>query len=104
MSHRATLIAALCALAAGCGDSGKEAKKSYQQSFDESFNKSFHEKFVSSCVASAKSGGVAEAQANQLCTCASDIVKERFTVQEKMNLKNDQIMPIVQECRARFPG
>ena len=82
----------LCALLAGCG----EAKTS----FDESFNKSFHEKFIASCVSSATKASAPQDMAAKLCTCASDKIKERFSVREKMSLKNEQVLPIVEECRA----
>ena len=38
------------------------------------------------------------------CTCTSDNVKERFSVQEKMNLKPEQVTPLVAECRATILG
>ena len=91
-----TIIAlALCGMVAGCG----EAKTS----FDDSFNKSFHEKFISSCVSSATKSGAPQDLATKLCTCASDKVKERFSVREKMTLKNEALLPIVEECRAENP-
>ena len=83
---------ALCGLVAGCGQA--------KQSFDDSFNKNFHEKFVSSCVSSAIKSGAPQDMASKLCTCTSDKVKERFSVREKMAMKDAQILPIVEECRA----
>lgn len=76
----------------GCG----EAK----QGFEDGFDTKFHESFVSSCVKSATDAGAPQALADATCKCASDKIKERFSVKEKMNLKNDQIIPIVQECRS----
>jgi hypothetical protein len=87
---------ALCALLSGCGS----AKKS----FDDSFDKNFHEKFVASCVTSATQSGMAQELAGKLCTCASDKVKQRFSVAQKMNLKEDQLKPILQECKASIPS
>ncbi|MGH6658762.1 MAG: hypothetical protein ACREBK_07930 [Sphingomicrobium sp.] len=84
-------VLALCGLAAGCG----EAKTG----FDDSFNKSFHEKFISSCVSSATQASAPQDMAAKLCTCASDKIKERFSVRQKMSLRNEQILPIVEECR-----
>jgi hypothetical protein len=81
-------------LLASCGDSKK--------AFDDSFNKSFHEKFVSSCVSSA--GGVDPALASKLCNCAASKVDEKYSVKEKMGLKNEQLMPIVEECKAENPA
>ena len=89
-------IVALAALLAGCGG----AKKS----FDDSFNKSFHENFISSCTSSAVRSGLAQELAAKVCTCTSDNVKERFSVQEKMNLKPEQVTPLVAECRSTILG
>ena len=96
MLARGLTALAFCALLSGCGG----AKKS----FDDSFDKNFHEKFVASCVRSATESGVAQDLAGKLCTCASDKVKERFSVREKMNLKEEQLKPILQECKASVPG
>jgi ABC-type uncharacterized transport system auxiliary subunit len=96
MLARGLTALALCALLGGCGG----AKKS----FDDSFNKNFHEKFVASCVKSATDSGVAQDLAGKLCTCASDKVKERYSVREKMRLKDEQLRPILQECKASVPG
>jgi len=93
---KALTALALCALLAGCG-SGKK-------SFDDSFDKNFHEKFVASCVTSATQSGMAQDLAGKLCTCASDKVKQRFSVAQKMHLKEDQLKPILQECKASVPG
>ena len=87
---------ALGVLVAGCGGT--------KESFDDSFNKGFHENFISSCTSSATRSGVTQDVASKLCTCASDKVKERFSVREKMSLKSEQINPIVAECRASVMG
>jgi len=92
-----TVIAMAAMLVAGCSG---EAKKN----FDDSFNSQFHEKFISSCVKSATDGGVAQDLATKLCTCASDKVKERYSVKEKMTMKNEQLTPIVEECKAQVMG
>ena len=92
MRIRGIALVALGALVAGCGD----AKKS----FDESFDKSFHEKMISSCTSSAMGSGVPQELATKVCTCASDKVKERYSVSEKMKLKPEQLQPIVAECRS----
>jgi hypothetical protein len=94
MVIRGISLFALSALVAGCGDTKK--------AFDESFDKSFHEKMISSCTSSATRSGVPQETAAKVCTCASDKVKERFTVREKMNLKPEQVTPIVAERRASF--
>ncbi|HVU28776.1 MAG TPA: hypothetical protein VHE36_00110 [Sphingomicrobium sp.] len=96
MLARGLTSLALCALLCGCGGPKK--------SFDDSFNKNFHEKFVGSCVKSATDSGLSQELAGKLCTCASDKVKERFSVREKMNLKDQQLRPILEECRASIPG
>ena len=93
MRERTIMVLALAGLVAGCSG---ETKKS----FDDSFNKSFHEKFISSCVSSATKAGAPQDMATTLCTCASDKVKERYSVRQKMTLKDEQLMPIVEECRA----
>jgi hypothetical protein len=31
-------------------------------------------------------------------------VKQRFSVAQKMHLKEDQLKPILQECKATIPG
>lgn len=84
----------------GCGDSSSD----FQNGFEANFDRSFHESLVASCVAGTKRSGASEELATNLCTCASDKVKQRFTVQEKMNLKNEQIDPIIKECLAQFVG
>ena len=88
-----TLIIALGAagLLVGCG----EAK----QGFDDGFNTKFHESFVSSCVKSAVGSGAAQEVADKVCACASDKIKERYSAREKMSLKTEQILPLVQQCR-----
>ena len=88
-------LLALVALTA-CG----EAK----QGFDDGFNTKFHENFVSSCIGSATKAGAATELATTLCNCASEKVKERFTVQQKMTLKNEKLLPIVEECRKANPA
>jgi major membrane immunogen (membrane-anchored lipoprotein) len=91
----AVSIALALALTA-CG----EAK----QGFDDGFNTKFHQSFVSSCVKSATEAGAPQQAAASLCKCASDKIKERFSVKEKMSLKNEQIIPLVEECRASAAG
>ena len=93
---RAITALAICALLSACGS----AKKS----FDDSFNQNFQQNFVSSCVKSATASGVAQELAGKLCTCASNKVKDRFTVAEKMKLKEEQLKPIMLECKASIPG
>jgi hypothetical protein len=99
MAMRLTALT-LCVLVAACGSNGSSAKNS----FDDSFDKSFHEKFVASCVTSATQSGIAPELAGKLCTCASDKVKQRFSVAQKMHLKEDQLKPILQDCKASIPG
>jgi hypothetical protein len=96
MLARGLTAVALCALLGACGGARK--------SFDDSFNESFHQKFVSSCVQSATASGVAQDLAGKLCACASDKVKQRFTVQQKMHLKDEQLKPILIECKASIVG
>ena len=100
MTRQLTALA-LCALLAGCGSNGGSSKNA---SFDDSFDKSFHEKFVGSCVTSATQSGIAPELAGKLCTCASGKVKQRFSVAQKMHLKEDQLKPILQECKASIPA
>ncbi len=91
------ILAAAAALAlTACGEAS--------QGFEDGFDTKFHESFVSSCVKSATQAGAPQAAADTLCKCASDKIKERFSVREKMSLKNDQIIPIVQECRDSAAG
>ncbi len=90
--RKLVLVLGATALLTACGEAS--------QGFDEGFNTKFHENFVSSCVKSATQAGAAQGLADAACKCASDKIKERFTVKEKMSLKNDQIIPIIQECRA----
>jgi hypothetical protein len=78
-------------LLVGCG--------SAKEGFDESFNTKFHESFVASCVKSAVGAGASQEIADKTCNCASDKIKERYSVREKMSLKTDQILPLVQQCR-----
>ena len=84
------MVLGAAGLLAGCG----EAK----QGFDDGFNTKFHESFVESCVSSAVQSGTAKDVATRICNCASDEVKKRFSVREKMSLKNEQLTPIVQRC------
>jgi hypothetical protein len=92
-----SLCAAAAALAlTGCGD----AKKG----FDEGFDTKFHEGFVKSCVESAVRSGAPQETATSLCNCTSDKIKEKFSTAEKMKLKNEQILPLVEECRAANPA
>ncbi|MFL6736017.1 MAG: hypothetical protein ACJ8F4_03030 [Sphingomonas sp.] len=93
---RGTMALALCALLGGCGGPKK--------SFDDSFNKNFHEKFVGSCVKSATERGLAQELAAKLCTCASDKVSERYSVRQKMSLKDEQLRPILEQCKASVKG
>lgn len=81
------------ALLTSCGEAS--------QGFEDGFNTKFHENFVSSCVKSATQAGAPQAMADATCQCASDKIKERFSVKEKVSLNNDQILPIVRECRDR---
>ena len=92
------LIMVLGAAAAlnACG----EAK----QGFEEGFDTKFHESFVSSCVKSSTAAGAPQDAADSICECASDKIKDRFSAREKMTLKNDQIIPIVQECSSSYKG
>lgn len=89
-------VAAAALLLAGCGG----AKKS----FDENFDKSFHASFVKSCVDSAVKTGAPQATATALCTCTSDKIKEKYSTKEKMTLKNQQILPLAEACRAANPA
>jgi hypothetical protein len=93
---RGSLALIVCALLGGCGGPKK--------SFEDSFNKNFHEKFVGSCVKSATEGGLAQGLAGKLCTCASDKVNERYSVREKMSLKDEQLRPILEQCKASVKG
>jgi hypothetical protein len=102
MQARKLTALALCTLLAACGNNGNGNTEN--NSFAGSFDKSFHEKFVGSCVTSATQSGVAAELAGKLCTCASDKVKQRFSVAQKMHLKEDQLKPILQECKATIPG
>jgi hypothetical protein len=96
MLARGLTALALCAVLGACGNTGK--------SFDDSFNKNFHEKFVASCVQSAAASGVVQDVADKMCACASDKIKERYSVRQKMNLKDEQLRPILLECKASVLG
>lgn len=96
MLARSTTALALCALLGACGNSNKSSENGFDQSF--------HEKFVASCVQSATASGVAQDLAGKICTCASDKVEQRFSVSEKMNLKQEQLRPIMAECKASIAG
>ncbi len=93
-----TIFAVLgaAALVTACG----EAK----QGFEDGFDTKFHESFVATCVKSSTQAGAPQEAADSICKCASDKIKDRFSTREKMSLKNDQIIPIVQECSASFRG
>ena len=82
------------ALLAACG----EAK----QGLEEGFDKEFHKSFVSSCVKSSTAAGAPQEAADNICKCASDKIRDRFSTRELMTLKNDQIIPIVQECSSSY--
>ena len=90
MWRRGLAVLGLAALLSSCG----------KKTFNEAFNKSFDEKMLSSCSASATRAGVSQALAGKLCTCARDKVDERYSVSEKMNLKDEQLKPIAEECKA----
>ena len=94
--HRLLATAAAALALAACGEAS--------QGFDDGFNTKFHESFVASCVKSATEAGAPQQAATSLCNCASDKIKERFSVKEKMSLKNEQIIPLVEECRASATG
>ncbi len=84
-------VVAAALLAAGCDETKK--------GFDEGFDTNFHKSFVESCVKSATQAGAEQGYADSVCKCASDKIRERFSVREKMGLTNAQIMPVVKECR-----
>ena len=84
------------ALLSACGETKK--------GFEEGFDTKFHESFVSSCVTSATKSGAPPEAADSICKCASDKIGDRFSTREKMTLKNDQIIPIVQECSSSYKG
>lgn len=87
------MVTAAAALAlAGCGGAKKD--------FDENFDKSFHESFFKSCVDSAVKAGAQQAAATRLCSCTSDKIKAKFSTKQKMSLKNEQILPLAEACRA----
>ena len=90
------LVLGTAALLSACG----EAK----QGFEEGFDKEFHKSFVSSCVKSSTAAGASRAAADSICKCASDKIKDRYSAREKVTLKNDQIIPIVQECSSSYRG
>ena len=90
------LVLGAAGLLTACGEAS--------QGFDDGFNTKFHESFVASCVKSSTQAGAAQAVADTVCKCASDKIKDRFSTREKMSLKNDQIIPIVQECSSSYKG
>ena len=102
MQARKLTMVALCALLAACGSRG--SGNSAGKAFDDSFDQSFQAKFVGSCVSSAANSGVARELAGKLCTCASDKVKQRFSIAQKMHLTKDQLRPILVECKASVPA
>jgi hypothetical protein len=75
-----------------------------KQGFEDGFDTKFHESFVASCVKSSTGAGAPQAAADAICACASDKIKDRFSTREKMSLKNDQIIPVVQECSDSYRG
>jgi hypothetical protein len=89
--RKAIAVLGAALLAAGCGETKK--------GFDEGFDKNFHESFVSSCIKSAIQAGAEQGYADGVCKCASEKIRERFSVREKMSLTNKEIMPIVRQCR-----
>jgi hypothetical protein len=91
-------------LLCGCGSSGNSVDDSFNKAFDDGFNRTFREKFISSCVQSASESGVAQNRADKLCKCGSDKIDERYSVHEKMSLKQEQLKPIIEECKASIPG
>ena len=90
------VVVGMAGLLTACG----EAK----QGFEEGFDTKFHESFVASCTKSSTQAGAPQAVADTICKCASDKIKDRFSAREKMSLKNDQIIPIVQECSSSYKG
>ena len=80
----------------GCG----EAK----EGFDQGFDTKFHEGFVKSCVEFGGPARRAAVAATTMCNCTSDKIKEKLSAKEKMTLKNEQILPLVEECRAANPA
>ena len=89
--RKAIWVLGAALLAAGCGETKKE--------FDENFDANFHKSFVESCVKSATQAGAEQGYSDSVCKCASDKIREQFSVREKMSLTNTQIMPIVKQCR-----
>ena len=90
------LVLGAAGLLTACGEAS--------QGFDDGFNTKFHEGFLASCVKSSTGAGAPQAAADAICKCASDKIKDRFSTREKMSLKNDQIIPIVQECSSSYKG
>jgi len=81
---------AFCALLGACGG----AKQADNSKTD------FDQKFVASCVQSATTGGVAEGVASEVCACASGKVRQRYSMQEIARLTQEQVRPIMAECKA----
>ena len=94
--NRLLVVVGTAALLSACG----EAK----QGLEEGFDTKFHESFVSSCVKSSTGAGAPQDAADSICKCASDKIKDRYSAREKLTLKNDQIIPIVQECSTNYRG
>ena len=90
------LIMALgaAALLTACGEA--------TQGLEEGFDTKFHDSFVSSCVKSSTAAGAPQEAADSICNCASDKIKDRYSAREKISLKRDQIIPIVQECSSSY--
>ncbi len=90
------IVLGTAALLSACGETRK--------GIEEGFDTKFHESFVSSCVKSSTAAGAPQDAADSICKCASDKIRDRFSATEKMSLKNDQIIPIVQECSSSYKG
>ena len=88
------MVLGASALLTACG----EGKRGLEETFD----KEFHKSFVASCVKSSTAAGAPQEAADSICKCASDKVDERFSAREKVTLKNDQIIGIVQECSSSY--
>jgi hypothetical protein len=95
MLTRWTTALALCVMLGACGGSKQSADNS---------NRNFDERFVASCVQSATSGGVPEAIASKICACASGKVRQRYSMQEIARLTQQQVKPIMVECKASITG
>ena len=96
MLGKAVTALAFCTLLGACDSSKK--------SFEDSFNQNFHAKLIASCTKSATDAGVAPDLSIRMCTCASDKVRQRYTVREKMTLQAEQLKPIIEECKVSIPA